>query len=135
MTLSKRKQPAKNSAEVTSEEQQTPKEDNEGRNKRWCNFNCGVWCSIQSYLSQKHWPHTGKISILSHLVVDGSKFIIWQKRSMKIVENHYCLNILLNGWQPNYIHCIFYNFPGLLFIVVLTIFLVLWPLSPLIVYP
>ena len=46
MTLSKRKQPAKNSAEVTSEEQQTPKEDNEGRNKRWCNFNCGVWSSI-----------------------------------------------------------------------------------------
>ena len=42
MTLSKRKQPAKNSAEVTSEEQQTPKEDNEGRNKRWCDFNCRV---------------------------------------------------------------------------------------------
>ena len=43
MTLSTRKQPAKNSAGVTSEEQQTPKEDNEGRNKRLSNFNCGVF--------------------------------------------------------------------------------------------
>merc|ERR1712129_560397 len=48
MTLSTRKQPAKNSAEVTSEEQQSPKEDNEGRNKRpW-------WESLPSNKNQKN---------------------------------------------------------------------------------
>jgi len=48
MTLSTRKQPAKNSAGVTSEEQQTPKEDNEGRNKRpW-------WESLPSNKNQKN---------------------------------------------------------------------------------
>ena len=49
MTLSTRKQaPSKDSAEVTSEEQQTPQEDNEGRNKRpW-------WESLPSNKNQKN---------------------------------------------------------------------------------